>query len=357
MRAANSLPVLPQLAMLAKATSRDTGRGGGRLRKMDDQTSLDRLQAHCKWERSAYEARNSAAWMGLGRCLVGCRGVGMLGGGTWDAAGGPFPRRRLGRVVGGRQRRTREVRPCPGGAGQGSRGPPFSGDSLRRHIGKNCSQWKDYRLTFSFRLPEPTADGAQLLRVIVRGPAANIWGGYNVYLFNAGGKFKIQANVWPTNPSATTPVAVDSQWHRLSIRVLGQELEAELDDRGDARLAATDVYDASTVGGIYLGFSPGKWQLADVRVVALRPILEAADVLARYCLFAYYPSLDKLAVKADLGECSDQPWARRVTAIRFAVHRQEKDTVLAQGEISAGRQEIRHSGGAVCRSCPRASTS
>jgi hypothetical protein len=202
------------------------------------------------------------------------------------------------------------------------------------HIGKNCSQWKDYRLTFSFRLPEPAADGAQLLRVIVRGPAANIWAGYNVYLFNAGGKFKIQANVWPTNPSATTPIAVDSQWHRLSIRVLGQELEAELDDRSDARVATTDVYDASTVGGIYLGFSPGKWQLADVRVVALRPILEAADVLARYCLFAYHPSLDTLAVKADLGECSDQPWARGVTAIRFAVQPAGKDAVLAQGEIA-----------------------
>ncbi len=201
-------------------------------------------------------------------------------------------------------------------------------------ISKNCSQWKDYRLTFSFRLPQPTADGAQLLRVIVRGPAANIWGGYNVYLFNAGGKFKIQANVWPTNPTVTTPVTVDSQWHRLSVSVLGQELKAELDDRGDARVATTDVYDASTVGGIYLGFSPGKWQLADVRVVALRPILEAADVLARYCLFAYHPSLDKLAIKADLGECSDQPWARSVTAIRFAVQPAGKSAVLAQGEIA-----------------------
>ena len=224
------------------------------------------------------------------------------------------------------------------------------------HIGKNCSQWKDYRLTFSFRLPGPSADGAQLLRVIVRGPATNIWGGYNVYLYNAGGKFKIQANVWPTNPSATTPVAVDSQWHRLSIGVLGQELDAELDDRGDTRLAATDVYDASTVGGIYLGFSPGKWQLADARVVALRPILEAADVLARYCLFAYHPSLDKLAVKADLGECLDQPWARRVTAIRFAVRPAGKDTVLAQGEIVLARRSTAQRS-RRCRSCPRASTS
>ena len=113
-----------------------------------------------------------------------------------------------------------------------------------------------------------------------------------------------------------------------------------------ARVATTDVYDASAVGGIYLGFSPGKWQLADVRVVALRPILEAADVLARCCLFAYHPSLDKLAVKVDLGECSDQPWARGVAAIRFAVQPAEKDAVLAHAEIAldvkkCGTAEVR----------------
>ena len=172
------------------------------------------------------------------------------------------------------------------------------------HIGKNSSQWKDNRLTFSFRLPEPAADGAQLLRVIVRGPAANIWGGYNVYLYNRGGKFQVQANVWPTNPSVVAPIAVDSQWHRLSLSVVGQELTAQLDGRADALVAINDIYDALTVGGIYLGFSPGKWQLADVHVAAVRPVLEASDVLAAHCLFAYYPSSDILAVKADLGELS-----------------------------------------------------
>ncbi len=214
------------------------------------------------------------------------------------------------------------------------------------HIGKNASQWKDYRLTFSFRLPEPTADGAQLLRVIVRGPAANIWGGYNVYLYNRGGKFQVQANVWPTNPSVVAPIAVDSQWHRLSISVVGQELTAQLDGRADALVAATDIYDASTVGGIYMGFSPGKWQLAEVSVAAVRPVLEASDVLAAHCLFAYYPSCDVLTVKADLGECLDQPWATQATGIRFTVQPAGKDETLARGEFTlsdkkAGATEVR----------------
>ena len=212
-------------------------------------------------------------------------------------------------------------------------------------IGKNASHWKDYRLTLSFRLPEPAADGNQLLRIIVRGPAANIWGGYNIYLYNVGGKFKIQANVWPTNPSVITPVAVDLRWHELSVSVLGQELQAQLDGRGDAKVATTDIYDASTAGGIYLGFSPGKWQLADVRVVALRPILEATDLLAQYCRLAYHPSLGKLAVKADFGECSEQPWVRRVTAVRFTVQPAGKDDALAKAEIlldakKAGAAEV-----------------
>ena len=212
-------------------------------------------------------------------------------------------------------------------------------------IGKNASHWKDYRLTLSFRLPEPAADGNQLLRIIVRGPAANIWGGYNIYLYNVGGKFKIQANVWPTNPSVITPVAVNLRWHELSVSVLGQELQAQLDGRGDAKVATTDIYDASTAGGIYLGFSPGKWQLADVRVVALRPILEATDLLAQYCRLAYHPSLGKLAVKADFGECSEQPWVRRVTAVRFTVQPAGKDDALAKAEIlldakKAGAAEV-----------------
>ena len=221
------------------------------------------------------------------------------------------------------------------------------------HAGKNASQWKDYRLTFRFRLPQPAADGHELLRVIVRGPALNIWGGYNIYLFNAEGKFKLQANVWPTNPFVKTAIPVDSQWHQLSVSVLGQELEMQLDNRSDAKIATKDVYDASAVGGIYLGFMRTKWQLADVRVAALRPVLKDAEVLAQYCRFAYYSSLDKLTVKADLAECSDQAWVRQVTAIRVAVVPAGKERGAGSNGNQTGCEKSRYGGSEPATSARR----
>lgn len=222
--------------------------------------------------------------------------------------------------------------------GTDSDGRPFLSGSGSDAAGlvKQSTTWKDYEVTFSYRVKQLPPDGGGLIRVIVRSPPSSVWGGYSVYLINDGGKFKIQANIWPTNPNVTTSIPVDTRWHSVSVKCLGDEVYAQLDNDPATRIGANDIYKASSFGGFAIGFTNAKWEMSRLRVTALRPPVSASDVLGRYCLLAYYPSLGRLTARVDLTDCADQDWAGKTTAVRMSVVREGTEKSLAKGEVVLG---------------------
>ena len=168
-------------------------------------------------------------------------------------------------------------------------------------------EWKDYELTFQLRIGERPNSG-ELLRLILRHPESDIWSGSTFFLLNDNGKWKMRI----ASQEATLPVDVDTKWHAVLVRAEGTKISIRVDGKPDA----TFTYEGSVgfgsygqpqsadavnpYGGFSLGFEPSKWAIANVKVTALSQTASSGELLARCCLFSYYPGLKKIAFHIDL---------------------------------------------------------